>query len=146
MHGKTTLQGSKTGRTSAAAVLRAIADRLLARGGAVTYSVVEETVERRREGRRPARLQSGKILGSDERFLTEFSFRNRSEKGVRLRLAQRVALPRSILLFDDSSGGLFSAAVVWQHGCDAGCRVSRDRPSASERLLARLRNRYYAVR
>lgn len=91
-------------------------------------------------------MQSGKILDADERFLTEFIFRDRSEKGVRLRLAQRVALPRSVLLFDDQNGRLFIATVVWQHGCDAGCRVSRERASSPETLLSRLRNPYYAVR
>jgi hypothetical protein len=146
LDGKPTLQGSKAGRSSASAIFRAITRRLQARPSAVTYSIIEEMVERRREGRRPARLQSGKILDADERFLTEFIFRDRSEKGVRLRLAQRVALPRSVLLFDDQNGRLFIATVVWQHGSDAGCRVSREWATSPETLLSRLRNPYYAVR
>ncbi|WP_155931232.1 PilZ domain-containing protein [Methylosinus trichosporium] len=111
----------------------------------VTYSVVEERLERRSDQRRPARLQAGKILDGDERFLTEFVFRNRSEGGVRLRLAHRVVLPKRILLFDDQCAALRVATVVWQRGCDAGCRLATEHAPAPEPLLARLRNRYYAI-
>jgi hypothetical protein len=127
------------------ALVRAIAARLSEGRPDVTYSVVEERLERRSEQRRPARLQAGKVLDSDERFLTEFVFRNRSETGVRLRLAHRVILPRRILLFDDQCAALHVASVVWQRGCDAGCRLSGEHTAVSEPLLARLRNRYYAV-
>jgi hypothetical protein len=140
------LQGSRTVAHGGGAWVRAIVGRVLARPGAVTYKVVEEAVERRRETRRPARLQSGKILDGRERFLTEFTFRNRSDAGVRLRLAHRVALPRSILLYDDLRGVVFVAAVIWQRGCDAGCRLDAERATSPESLVARLRNPYYAVR
>jgi hypothetical protein len=144
--GKPVLHGSKTLARGGGAWVRAIVGRMIARPGAVTYKIVEETIERRREKRRPARLQSGKILDERERFLTEFTFRNRGETGVRLRLAHRVALPRSILLFDDLRGAIFVGAVIWQRGCDAGCRLEAERARSPESLLARLRNPYYAVR
>jgi hypothetical protein len=143
---KPVLQGSRAVARSGGVWVRAIVGRLIARPGAVTYEILEETVERRRESRRPARLQSGKLLDERERFLTEFTFRNRSETGVRLRLARRVALPRSILLFDDLCGAVFVGVVVWQRGCDVGCRVEAERAPSTASLLARLRNPYYAVR
>jgi hypothetical protein len=127
------------------ALVRAIASRLLEKPRDVTYSVIEERQERRSELRRPTRLQSGKILDSGERFLTEFVFRNRSEAGVRLRLAHRVVLPKRILLFDDQCSALHVATVVWQRGCDAGCRLAMEHAPFAEPLLARLRNRYYAI-
>lgn len=139
------LQASRTSHARMGARVRAIAARLLDRPRDVTYSVIEERLERRSEQRRPARLQSGKILDSGERFLTEFAFRNRSEAGVRLRLAHRVALPKRILLFDDQCSALRVATVVWQRGCDAGCRLAAGHAPAPEPLLARLRNRYYAI-
>lgn len=126
-------------------LVRAIAMRFLDSPRDVAYSVLEERLERRREKRRPARLQSGKIVDCGERFLTEFVFRNRSEAGVRLRLARRVVLPKRILLFDDQYSALHVASVVWQRGCDVGCRVAAEGAPASEPLLARLRNRYYSV-
>lgn len=122
---------------------------MLPREGVVTYSVVAESppasfVERRREARRPVHLQSGKILDGDERFLTEFLYRNRTEGGIRLRLAQRVPLPRSILLYDDQQRVLFAAKVVWQNGVEAGCRM-RGRWPHNGKLLLRMSGPYYSV-
>jgi hypothetical protein len=145
VRGKPILHGSKARHARVGALVRAIAGRLLHGPGDVTYSVVEERLERRNEARRPARLQSGKILDFGERFLTEFVFRNRSEAGVRLRLAHRVVLPKRVLLFDDQCAALHVATVVWQRGCDAGCRVSVERAPSAEPLLSRLRNPYYSI-
>lgn len=144
--GKPVLHGSKSVAGGGGAWVRALVGRMIARPGAVSYKIVDETIERRREKRRPARLQSGKILDERERFLTEFTFRNRGETGVRLKLAHRVALPRSILLFDDLRGVVFVGSVIWQRGCDAGCRLEAERAPTPESLLARLRNPYYSVR
>lgn len=127
------------------ALVRAMAARLLRSPGDVTYSVLEERLERRSESRRSTRLQSGKILDGGQCFLTEFVFRNRSPAGVLLRLAHRVALPKRILLFDDQCGALHVATVVWQRGCDAGCRISAERAPSTELLLSRLRNPYYSI-
>lgn len=143
------LTGEKIEDRGPVAMLRALTGRLRAQPGLVTYRVIETKTapsERRGESRRPVHLQSGKIVDLRERFLTEFVFRNRGENGMRLRLAQRVALPRTVLLFDDQSLVLVAASVVWQHGCDAGCRVVAGRLAAEERLMARLKNPYYAVR
>ncbi|WP_159725975.1 hypothetical protein [Methylosinus sp. Ce-a6] len=122
---------------------------MLPREGVVTYSVVVESppasfVERRREARRPAHLQSGKILDDGERFLTEFLYRNRTEGGIRIRLVQRVPLPRSILLYDDHQCALLAASVVWQNGVDVGCRMKGRWPH-NKKLLLRMSGPYYAV-
>lgn len=144
-----TLLGQKTRRLAPAAWIRAIAGPMLPRPGVVTYTVAFETArkdaERRRELRRTVHLQSGKILDAEERFLTEFQFKNRTEMGIRLRLAQRVALPKSIFLYDDQRLALVAANVVWQHGSDVGCRVSAKAPPSKEKLLTRLRSPYYAI-
>jgi hypothetical protein len=132
----------------AGAWMRSVASRMLPREGVVTYSVVVETsasfVERRREARRPVHLQSGKILDGGERFLTEFLYKNRTQGGIRLRLAQRVSLPRSILLYDDQQGALLAANVIWQNGVDAGCRMKGRWPH-NEKLVLRMSGPYYAV-
>lgn len=145
---KPLLHGAKANEISAGAWLRRVTSRMLPREGVVTYSVVVEErpsfVERRREARRPVHLQSGKILDGGERFLTEFLYKNRTGGGIRLRLAQRVPLPRSILLYDDQQGALLAANVVWQSGVDAGCRM-RGRWPHNEKLLLRMSGPYYAV-
>lgn len=149
MHRTMTLQGLRTPRLIRGAWICSFAGRMLARKGVATYAVVSEAApsgpERRGATRRAAYLQSGKILDCADRFLTEFTIRNRTENGMRLTLAQRVSLPRSVLLFDDRHGALLVADIVWQHGGDAGCRISRKSHLLDEKLLTRLKNRYYAV-
>jgi hypothetical protein len=143
-----TLLGSKSARRYAPGWIRALVRPVLPRAGVVNYTVDAETtlrVERRGEIRRPVHLQSGKILDVQERFLTEFLFKNRTEVGIRLRLAHRATLPRFIFLYDDQSCALAAASVVWQHGCDVGCRVSRKPLPSKEQLLKRLKSPYYAV-
>ncbi|CAN2533816.1 hypothetical+protein [Methylocapsa aurea] len=145
---KPLLQGMKARDIGAGAWMRAFASRMLPREGVVTYSVVVETSasvgERRREARRPVHLQSGKILDGGERFLTEFLYKNRTQGGIRLRLAQRVPLPRSILLYDDQQGALLAANVIWQNGVDAGCRMKGRWPH-NEKLILRMSGPYYSV-
>jgi hypothetical protein len=144
------LEGVKARSVGVNAWFRSATERMLLRKGVVTYSVVAESpsppfVERRREARRPVHLQSGKILDRGERFLTEFLYRNRTEGGIRLRLARRVPLPRFILLYDDQRRALHAAKVIWQNGADAGCRMKGCWPH-SEKLLRRMSGPYYAVR
>jgi hypothetical protein len=126
-----------------------IARPICARQGIVTYTVLSESrsrfTERRTESRRPVRLQSGKVLNQKDQFLTEFIFRNRTSLGIRLKLAKRVWLPKLIQLYDDAGGVLIAARVVWQHGHDVGCRMTSAAPVSNEKLIARLRDRYYAV-
>lgn len=143
-----TLHGVRAPRLFAGAWLRSLAGPLLKRPGVVTYVVQSETilayVERRAATRRTVHLQSGKMLDHADRFLTEFTVRNRTDNGVRLKLARRVQLPRSVVLFDDQQGILLAADVIWRNGADAGLRISR-RQSLDEKLLKRLEGRYYAV-
>lgn len=146
---KMRLEGLKAPRLVPGAWLSSVARPMLARHGVVTYSVLSETAkpaERRAEPRRPVHLQSGKILGHKNRFLTEFLFKNRTRIGIRVKLARGVPLPKTVLLFDDQQGVLLAADVVWQHGSDAGCRLSHKPMRLDDKLLARLRGPYYAVR
>lgn len=145
----TTLRGLKAVRSGPGAWICSATTPLLGRRGVVTYSVLSEApkpAERRCEVRRQVHLQSGKILVHKDRFLTEFTFKNRTQAGIRLKLARRVALPKAILLYDDQQNLLLAASVVWQNGGDAGCRISRRPIRLNDSLLARLKGPYYAVR
>jgi hypothetical protein len=126
-----------------------VAKPMLAKQGIVTYTVLSESgpkfVERRSEVRRSIRLQSGKVLNDKDQFLTEFIFRNRTRVGIQLKLATRVSLPRLVQLYDDRQDELIVARVIWQNGGNVGCRVAHVAPGSKEKLIARLRERYYAV-
>lgn len=145
------LNAERSGRLNGAyAWLRSIAGASFPRRGVATYSVVDDmpssTVERRLEIRRRTYLRSGKALAPDERFLCEFSFIDGARSGIRMRLARNIALPKLVLLFDDQQNLVMVARVVWQRGRDAGCRMSGPLSGHNQRLIARLRSPYYAVR
>lgn len=143
------LRGLKIGRGGAATWISALARPLLARKGMVAYSAVSEVrirLERRTEDRRTVHLQGGKILNCRNQFLAECLIRNRTRTGVRLKLAANVTLPSAIQLYDDCESTLVSARVMWQRGRDAGCRINSKPQVSDEKLLSRLRERYYAVR
>lgn len=146
---KPVLRGLRTFRGLSGALLSMVAKPMLAKQGIVTYTVLSESgpkfVERRSEARRSIRLQSGKVLNDKDQFLTEFIFRNRTRVGIHLKLATRVSLPKLVQLYDDRRGELIVARVIWQNGEDVGCRVAHVASGSKERLIARLRERYYAV-
>jgi hypothetical protein len=148
-HKNPTLRGLRTAQGFPGALLSLIAKPMLAKQGIVTYAVLSESrpkfVERRAEVRRPVRLQSGKVLNGKDQFLTEFIFRNRTRFGIQLKLATRAALPKLVQLYDDRQGVLIIARVIWQNGGDVGCRVNYAASALNEKLIARLRERYYAV-
>jgi hypothetical protein len=115
------------------------------RTGIVTYSVKTTESERRREKRSAVRLQSGKVLGANGRFLVDFLFVNRGSGGARISLAQRHPLPRGIWLYEDLSQMCRRAEVVWQNGRIVGCRFKSAEAPLNERLLSRYRTKYYAL-
>jgi hypothetical protein len=145
----TILRGLRTSRGLSGALLSLMAKPMLAKQGIVTYTVLSASrpqfVERRSEVRRAIRLQSGKVLNDKDQFLTEFIFRNRTRDGIQLKLATRVSLPKLVQLYDDRRRELIVARVIWQNGGDVGCRVTHVPPGSKEKLIARLRERYYAV-
>jgi hypothetical protein len=103
----------------------------------------EENIERRRERRRASHLRWGKALDCADRFLCDCLIADRTEAGARLKLARNVALPARFQFFDDASGAVYAARVVWRRGVEIGCRLS-PAPGAA-RLARRMKSRYYAV-
>lgn len=124
--------------------------RRLAQRGFVSYCVIGETrkgdEDRRKEHRRPVRLQSGKVIDGKGRFLVDCLFRNRAASGSLLRLCRHIQLPARFVLYDDNSRTAALATLAWQRGCEAGCRLSFFEPAFGERLRNRFDRRYYAVR
>jgi hypothetical protein len=100
----------------------------------------------RAAARRRTRLRSGKVLDSANRFLIECAVHDRSEQGARLRLAEVVALPESLRLFDDERQQVREMTLVWRRGHDIGVRWvgAAEIPLAPSELMA-LRGKYYAV-
>jgi hypothetical protein len=113
--------------------------------GAVVYSVTCEAPERRGEPRRRLRLQSGKILDGEGRFVTDFLFVNRASNGVRITLSRSHRLPRKIWLYEDLSEACRGADVVWQKGAVVGCRLRTGEAPFDSRVLRRYREKYYGI-
>ncbi len=115
----------------------------------VFYSVVNEAEhprkERRQTTRARTRLSSGKILDTNHRFLTECAVKNRTANGVQLRLMHKADIPERIHFYDDSLGCLSLLLVIWRKPNEIGCKVLQARTVADFRLLARLKNRFYAM-
>jgi hypothetical protein len=146
---KLKLEGLKTGRSGVTRLSNWITKPLLARRGYVAYAVISDDprlADRRHERRRNARLQSGKVISGNDRFLVDCLFRDRTRFGFRLTLGRRVPLPRTVLIYDDQSRTLLAVTVVWQKGTEAGCKVASPPPADKQRLLKRLEGRYYAMR
>ncbi len=94
------LNGLKVTNSAGTRFLSLVTRSALARRGYVAYAVLDESAsdasERRVQARRHSRLQSGKLIDGNDRFLVECVFRDRSGAGVRLKLARAVPLPRKI--------------------------------------------------
>ena len=101
---------------------------LVARMGDVTYSVVEppapavKTGEQRDGQRRRTRLRTGKLADARNRFVIECLFHDRSMHGARLRLVEDVPLPASLVVYDDETGTLAGARIMWRRHQDVGIR------------------------
>lgn len=107
----------------------------------------EQGEERRGTLRRRTRLRSGKVVGPDGLFVVECLIANRSAQGGLLRLPSVLALPPRILLYEDQTGELAAATVVWRRGRDLGIRFSpADRGERHRAIADSMRRKFYAVR
>ena len=128
--------------------------------GVVTYCVLptpspapapaageKRNVERRKAKRQRTRLRAGKILDGANRFLIEAAIIDRSAGGLRLRLARDRDIPDSFRLFDEESGLVLGARLVWRRQALIGARLESGSPlPASPRQIAALRGKFYAIR
>ncbi|HET6378740.1 MAG TPA: hypothetical protein VFG05_10625 [Methylocella sp.] len=90
------------------------------------YFVKTAVPGERRAGRRwRTYLRSGKILSAGQNFSTDCQIYDRSPGGARLRLFTQGPVPRRIQLFDEISGKLYDARVVWRSGCEIGICFAR---------------------
>jgi hypothetical protein len=116
------------------------------RWGAPTYQrLADANVERRVEPRRVSRLKWGKVLDGADRFLCDCVIADRAEDGARLRLARNLVLPPLFQLFDEDSGEIYAAQIVWRRGVEIGCRLSRSGAPSKAQAARRMKNRYYAI-
>ncbi len=117
-----------------------------------TYAVLREPAAPRLEGerrdgcRQRTRLRSGKVIDADGHFLVECLIANRSASGGLLRLSGGMALPGRILLYDDQSGELRLASVIWQRDREIGVRFTPAERSERHRAIAdSMRRKFYAM-
>ncbi len=130
-----------------------LSTRALAIRGNVPYSTSIGPVrsvakgESRSSGRRPVRLNGGKILDTENCFLCECRIHDRSSSGFRLVVARNATPPQRCQLYCDLTGDLFIIQIVWRRHATLGVRVCGVAPrsvlKASERFA--LRGHYYAV-
>lgn len=117
------------------------------RAGDVTYTVIEAADkprhhdEQRTGPRRRTRLRSGKLADARGRFVIECIFYDRSSEGARLRLVENVPLPTPLMVYDDETGTLSEAHLVWRDHQDIGIRFGA-RPG---RAASSLGAKFYAV-
>ena len=129
-----------------------------AEAGAVTYCVlpspspsspfpITATTEHRNAKRQRTRLRSGKILDRANRFLIDAAIIDRSIAGLRLRLARDQPIPDVFRLFDEETGWVLGARLVWRRQALVGARLDPGGPlPASPRQIAALRGKFYAMR
>ena len=123
--------------------------------GVVTYCVLPSpspfpaptTAELRNAKRQRTRLRSGKILDRANRFLIDAAIIDRSSAGLRLRLARDERIPDVFRLFDEETGWVLGARLVWRRQALVGVRLDPGGPlPASPRQIAALRGKFYAMR
>ncbi len=105
------------------------------------------TAELRNAKRQRTRLRSGKILDRANRFLIDAAIIDRSSAGLRLRLARDEPIPNVFRLFDEETGWVLGARLVWRRQALVGARLDPGGPlPASPRQIAVLRGKFYAMR
>ncbi len=121
--------------------------RTLSRCNAVRSSEAACPANRRRSPRRRTRLRSGRLATLDNRFIVDCQVFDRSQEGVRVRLAGRMQLPEHVKFFDDELRRLYVARVVWQRGNEAGLWLPEGIKGgvASGKACTRLAGKYYAA-
>lgn len=103
--------------------------------------------ERRRTTRHRTRLRSAKVVDGAGAFMTDCLVHDLSDRGGRLRLPPGVVLPRTIQIYDDQTGHLYRATVLWRRGGDVGVLLDPPRNDAQSRAVAQaLRRKFYAVK
>ena len=92
----------------------------------VLSPATKATSDKRTEPRWRTHLRSGRIVDDRTRIVTESQVRDRSARGVRLKLATNVVLPKRIRFFDEIGKRMFEAVVAWQRGRDIGVSLRRE--------------------
>ena len=107
----------------------------------------EKIESRRDEERRRTRLHVGRVFDEERRFLTEATFQDLSDKGVRIRMQRTVDLPDLVLLADETGGRVAQAHRVWSKEGQAGLLVIawRERSALDAPDEARLFGACYAA-
>lgn len=122
--------------------------------GDFTFEVLEaprssqkSSADRRGSPRQRTRLRSGKLVDAAGRFLTECLLHDLSPRGVRLKLPPGITLPRLLQIYDDQTGTVHQATVLWRRDRDAGVAfgpVVND--NRSRAVAAEMKRKFYAVR
>lgn len=115
------------------------------RGVAWFHRLADENVDRRVAPRRAQRLNWGKALDAADRFLCDCLIADRTQAGARLRLARNVVPPPAFQLFEEASGAIYAARIVWRRGSEIGCRLSRAPTPGKAQAARRMRSRNYAL-
>ncbi|MCX7900571.1 MAG: hypothetical protein N2444_10940 [Methylocystis sp.] len=115
------------------------------RGQASFARLAEAPVERRADRRTTSRLRSGKALDCKDAFLCDCAIRNRTAGGACLQLSRNIAPPTQFLLFEDDSGDIYAARIVWRRGPLIGCRLSSAPLAGKTRVAQRMKSRYYTM-
>ncbi len=103
---------------------------------------------RRKAKRRRTRLRAGRVADMNTRFLADCLIFDRSEHGVRIRLAGRLALPEVVKFYDEELNCLKVARIIWSQGNEYGLAFAEegDGHAPSRRDLAAMSGKYYALR
>lgn len=112
----------------------------------VTYWVTTSN-EKRRAPRRRTRLRAGKIVDSNNQFLSECVIVDRSSRGIRVRPMRKVALPQFFRLYDDLDEKIVDVCQVWSDNGDIGVvlRDAWESAQAAKHPCAALGGKFYAV-
>lgn len=96
--------------------------------------------------RRRTRLRSAKLADGQGSFLADCVIHDASGAGLRVRLHAPVDLPRVVLLFEDATGRVRPARLVWRRGDAAGLRLMPPAPAQLTRIVwRRFAADFYAV-
>lgn len=111
------------------------------------HKLARKRSDRRDSPRQRTRLRSGKIADAkDGRFVTECLVYDLSVSGSRVRHPIGAVLPSPLYLFDDQTGALHLAVVLWRRRHESGIGFRVHPVSARSRAIAsELRRKFYAV-
>lgn len=89
-----------------------------------SYSIIAEAPpDRRGASRQRLRFRSGKLIDAAGRFLSECRIADRGLSGCGLALRTGLPLPRRLRLYDDSTGSLSEAQIIWQKSGAVGVKL-----------------------